>query len=261
MGTQLTMEDVANMTTDEKITALFGVCLANSKKLEAIGDIRLEMNEFKEEVTATCDEMKKYVSTFQDRLTALEESQESHSSKTNKRFVLNELYDKRFNLLFHGIKDSNTEEDLATKTATAEYILEELLCIPNAMSTIKIVDTHRLPQKPVKLNRAATRNSRPVCRPVAIKLSCVRDVDLVFTHLKNLKEVYDTRDKNESIYCTKHLPREMQRQRKALMPKFRKAIKEEKEAKFFVDYKTGNYRLKVEGEYVQMPKLRPEEEE
>ena len=40
MGTQLTMEDVANMTTDEKITALFGVCLANSKKLEAIGDIR-----------------------------------------------------------------------------------------------------------------------------------------------------------------------------------------------------------------------------
>ena len=48
----------------------------------------------------------------------------------------------------------------------------------------------------------------------------------------------------------------MQRQRKALLPKFKKAVNEKKDAKFKVDYKTGDYRLYIDSETVPLPKLK-----
>ena len=79
-------------------------------------------------------------------------------------------------------------------------------------------------------------------------------MELVYEHLSNLATVNADKPQNEKIYCTNHLPREMQRQRKALLPKLRKAKTEEKDAKFQIDYKTGNYNLYVDNELVPMPK-------
>ena len=251
----LTLDEFRALSTDDKLVQLFTLGLSNKNKLDEIGDVRKELDDFKEEVDTRCGDMEKFVGGFDERLTKLEQVQKEHAASTSKRFTMNELYDKRFNLLFHGIKDNNVEEDIDQKNANVEYILDELLCIPDYKNSIKIIDTHRLPQQPVK-KRTTTRNSRPVCRPIAIKVSCKKDVDTIFDHLKNLKEVNETRDANERIYCTKHLPKEMQRQRKAQMPRFRKAKKEEKDAVFKIDFKTGDYRLYVDNELIPLPKMK-----
>lgn len=246
---------IEEMTNDQKLDALFKMCIENSKILNAMGDIRKEMDDLKTEVNERCEITETKVTSIEDRLTLLEKAHSTHSTATNKRFVLNDLHGKKFNLLFHGVEDTNLEEDMATKTANAEYILDELLCIPDYKNKIKIVDTHRLPQKPIATKK--TRSSRPVCRPIVIKVSSKTEVDLVFAHLKNLSTVNDGKQQNERIYCTKHLPREMQRQRKAQMPKFKKARSEEKTAKFQIDYKTGDYRLYIDSEIVPLPKIKP----
>ena len=119
-------------------------------------------------------------------------------------------------------------EFIDTKLANARYILDELLCIPNAEDKIKIVDTNRLPQTKVTMLRLM-RQARPVCRPVGIKVSTAFEVGLIYDHLKNLATVNEGKETHERVYCTKHLPKEMQRQRKAQVAKFRKARREDKD--------------------------------
>ena len=169
MAENLTKAEIQAMTDEQKLTALLDICLSNSRKLSDIGDLKKEMIDFKNEVNERCQLTEDKVDLFDERLTKLEEAHSSHVKDTNKRYVLNDLYGKRFNVLFHGIPDNNVEDDFAAKQKNAEYILDELLCIPD-YDQIKIIDTHRLPQKPVT-KKKTTRNSRPVCRPIAIKVS------------------------------------------------------------------------------------------
>ena len=248
----LSQEEIADMSTDEKLSALLSICLTNQAKLGAIDDIQNDIKTFKDEVNERCETNEKTVSGFNDRLTALEEAHKAHCSNTNKRIVLGDLYGKKFNTLFHGMHDTNTEEDMETKQATAELILDEYLCIPNWKEKITIVDTHRLPQTPVRPKRG--RNAKPVCRPVVIKVATKEEHDLIFKHLTNLATVNSGKDDGEKVYATKHLPREMQSQRKAQLPKFKKARKEGKVAKFKIDFDTADYRLYINDELVPLPK-------
>ena len=250
-----TADDIVGMSTDEKLTALLRISLSNQAKLASIDAIKEDVATFKQEVTERCEASEQIVSGFEDRLIALEDSHKAHVRNTNKRFILGDLYAKKFNTMFHGVDDTNTEEDMETKQKTAEMILDEYLCIPDWQQKITIVDTHRLPQTPVKPKRAS-RNARPVCRPVVIKVATKEEHDIIYNHLKNLAEVNSGRNSDTRIYATKHLPKEMQNQRKSLLPKFKKAKKEGKSAKFKVDYDTGDYRLYIDNDPVPLPKAK-----
>ena len=212
------------MRTDDKLDALMLICLGNKSKLDEIVKLRADVENFKTEINQRCELTETTVLEFEDRISALEKGHDSHVASTNKKFVLQDVYSKRFNLLFHGIPDNNVEEDMQTKRNNAEYILDELLSIANFNDKISIIDTHRLLQKPIK-SKKTTRSSRPVCRPIVIKVGSIEQVDLIFEHLSNLDSVNDGKGNKERIYMTKHLPRSMQLQRKAMMAKFKKTDK------------------------------------
>ena len=60
---------------------------------------------------------------------------------------------------------------------------------------------------------------------IVIKFGSIEQVNLIFEHLINLDSVSDGKENNERICMTKHLPRSMQLQRKAMMAKFKKTDK------------------------------------
>ena len=91
----LSQEEIADMSTDEKLSALLSICLTNQAKLGAIDDIQNDIKTFKDEVNERCETNEKTVSGFNDRLTALEEAHKTHCSNTNKRFILGDLYEKK----------------------------------------------------------------------------------------------------------------------------------------------------------------------
>ena len=78
--------------------------------MDVLDKVQHEVKELKEAVTLRCEETEKAVDGFNTRLTELEQSHNSHVESTKKTVVINDIYSKRFNLLFHGIEDNNTVE-------------------------------------------------------------------------------------------------------------------------------------------------------
>ena len=125
---------------------------------------------------------------------------------------MQELYDKRLNILIHGIEeDGNNVWEKREKTIEkfAEF-LEKGLKIENP-DDVEFVDIHRLPQHPVN-NRGKTFH-----RPMIVKLLTMNDKNLIFKKLKNLKayniEKMQGRDFNSYVYVSEHLPVTFQQQK------------------------------------------------
>ena len=101
--------------------------------------------------------------------------------------------------------------------------LSEGLKIENP-EDLPLVDIHRLPQHPIY------RNKVKVNRPIVIKLYNNEDKRWLLSHLRHLKEYNNERKRrNDSIgtvFVTDHLPKIHYDQKKALMPLFNLARKE-----------------------------------
>ena len=72
-----------------------------------------------------------------------------------------------------------------------------------------------------------TNNKKKITRPIVIKFVNIFDKYQFTQNLKNLK-VYNTERKAKRpiasyVYASEHLPKELQKQKKALMPLFQKA--------------------------------------
>ena len=75
-------------------------------------------------------------------------------------------------------------------------------------------------------------------------MASVRDRNRILNHAKDhLGDYNKAHDTN--YYVKRHLPRQMQDQKKKLLPAFKKAIKQKKEAKFQIDFETGDYCLYI----------------
>ena len=176
-------------------------------------------------------------------------------SKSEVAYILGDLYNKRFNILFHGFEDKNQEESMEDRLKNASIILNDILEIPNA-NDIVIVDTHRLPQTPI-VKRASRGPSKPVCRPVVIKVTTVEDRKRIFDAMQaKYNDINDTKDENEKLYATRHLPKSMCEQRKNLLSKSKKARKEGKKTEWKIDYVTADYCLYIDGVKVPNPKTK-----
>ena len=71
--------------------------------------------------------------------------------------VMRESYDKRLNILVHGLKESENETKRQTKKTLETFLWDGLELDPDA---IKLVDVHRLPQRPLK--KAGNLKTRPI---------------------------------------------------------------------------------------------------
>ena len=141
-------------------------------------------------------------------------------------------YDKRLNLLIHGIKESwDPWETLEKIKKLIHNFMKDVLLIDDP-STISLADYHRLPQQPI------FRNNHKVHRPIIIKLTNSTDKKLIFTEQKNLKKYNEIRKSvdKKPHYITEHLPKQFQQERKALLPQF----KEDKPRKKKVSWRAEN---------------------
>ena len=133
--------------------------------------------------------------------------------------VMQESYEKQFNLLINGIEETDTSvgEKRETTLKLVQDFMKRGLQIKDPFA-IMVADYHRLPQHPV------LKNGIKVNRPINIKLTNSNDKRLIFGSLKNLKQFNNARKLNQqnSVYITEHLPKQFQLERKALLPAFKR---------------------------------------
>ena len=197
------------------------------KRLESIEaklanqDVRISAVE-----TSTSDNSEK-IATLQANFKQLKQE--------NKRnAVLRALYDRKLNGLLHGIKEGHKETRSDSKELVVKFFREALKL--NNADDITIVDCHRLPlEKPT--------NASNKIRPIIVKFLTQADKDCVFSQGTELKEY--NRINDLSCYITGHLPPAMQRQRKLLLPKFKKARLEKSSTRWLIDFTTGDYYLQI----------------
>ena len=96
--------------------------------------------------------------------------------------IMQESYDKRFNILFHGLEE-NSNSAWKTRDETLKILqnfMKEGLNIANP-SQIALADYHRLRQQ------TTYKNKVKVYRPIIVKATNAFDKNLIFSNLKNLK--------------------------------------------------------------------------
>ena len=181
---------------------------------------------------------------IEKRLSILEKKEEKHQDES----VMKESYEKRFNILIHGLEEDHSSawESRQETLKTIHKFMREGLCIENP-SRFVFADYHRLPQRPVYKNR------QKVDRPVIIKLTSAADKQEIFARLKNLKPYNEARllTNYRSQYVTQHLPKLFQEEKKQLMPFFKSARLLKKSTQWRAEH--GHYVLYVNHKKVNLP--------
>ena len=164
--------------------------------------------------------------------------------------VMRESYDKRFNVLIHGLPEdplNSWETPLQTLGLIHKFMKEAPLITDPTM--INVVDYHRLSQRPV-FNGKTRQN-----RPIIIKLTNATDKGRIFAGLKNLKAYNEARRKlnQGSTYVTEHLPKKFQDERKLLLPFFNETRKRNQRAQW--KPVNGHYALFIGVHKVDPPRI------
>ena len=159
-----------------------------------------------------------------------------------------ELYSKRFNYLIYGIDEIAWETREQTEKLFRKFLNEALkISDPNAFA---LADIHRLPQRPI-YNKEQTKTTRPII----IKFVNIFDKYQFTQNLKNLKtynaERKVKRQTTSYVYATKHLPKELQKQKKALKPLFQNAKRNKQKSAWKLQ--DSEYCLFVDDELVELP--------
>ena len=173
-----------------------------------------------------------------EKINKLDQNVKEFQIDTERELLEKEVYDKRFNLLIHGIEE-NSQSSWETKwesEAKFRKFLHHALKIPEA-HVVAIADVHRLPQHSI------TRKGKRVTRPIIVKLTSYSDKNLIMRSLKNLR-AYNEERKTKSegtadyVYVTEHLPRVLQQQKKLLLPAYKQAKKNGRRAVWRIEKAT-----------------------
>ena len=185
---------------------------------------------------------KKSLQNIMVRLEKLEESKNVQEIAN----VMQESYEKRFNILIHGIAETTDSawENPGQPTALVRTFMKERLLIQEPES-VSFVDCHRLPQ------RSVFRGGVKKNRPIIVKLTNAMDKRLIFRSLKYLRRYNETRRSLslDSVYISEHLPKQFQDERKTLFPMYKKAKKCNK--KIYWKAENGHYCLYVDGNKIE----------
>ena len=151
--------------------------------------------------------------------------------------ILADLYNKRTNLIIHGLPATNVNEDRNESLAQVQKFLKDNLKIDQR---IFIVDAHRM-----KSNNTIKKSPRWTASPLIFRVATLFDKDLIFKNLANLKP--SNSSTRQSIYITPHLPSSMVKQRTALLNKFKEAKRNKSSTKWQIDFSSATYCLYING--------------
>lgn len=228
-----------NLTSDEKMSEIFKAVLKIPNIQQEIQEIKTSLEFSIADVEAKVDDVKATTSVNRKEIERVE-------SDFNIRNIKRDLYDRRWNILIHGVEDDITRyEDYSVSEEKVREILRDALKLPN-WETMVISDCHRLPQKPLKLQRNL-RSGKKKRRPLIFKVTTRKDCNAVWDNVSNLKEFNDDQSADDKIYITKHLPKQLQDQKKALQKVYNKAKLQYKETEWKIDYDAGEINLLVDG--------------
>ena len=184
--------------------------------------------------SAHTDELQGKVSSLEDQLEVL-------YSDLKKDALMKESYEKRLNILVHGLRETESPwEKREDSLSLFRDFVKDGLKIDDPTS-IAVVDAHRLPQRPI------FKNGKRICRPLIVKLSTISDKNKIFGHVKNLKNFNEARNltllHDKFVYVSNHLPRDFVLQKKRLYPQYKEALS--KNLKPFWRIEDGSYNLYV----------------
>ena len=136
-----------------------------------------------------------------------------------KNAQMKESYEKRLNILVHGLRDTDSPWEKREESLTLFHdFMRDGLNIDD-LTSIAVVDARRLPQ------RHKYKKGTRICRPLIVKLATTSSKNKIFSHLKNLKNFDKTRNSSllhhKSVYVSNHLLRELVLQKKRLYPEYK----------------------------------------
>ena len=196
----------SKMVVIDRLEQKINNCQLQSSESEE--KVKKHLNEFSQDLKLKasmeeCENLRKKV-----------DQSESQCNAFQKEATAKESYDKRMNLLIHGLKEKSAWE---TKNET-KSIFEEFFKagLDLDASAVSLVDIHRLPQRPV------TKNGKRIDRPIVIKVATVMDKARITGSLRKLKMFNEGRKKDDPntlyVFVTDHLPKRFELQKKKLIP-------------------------------------------
>ena len=235
----MSIEQFEAASVEDKMTAIF-------QAVVKIPTMQKDINDLKESMEFSVAEVNKRVDKVESATVANKTSITDLESSINTALIKRELYDRRWNVLIHGVEDDITKyEDYHVSEEKVRDILRDGLQLEN-WDTIIISDCHRLPQKPLKPQRTLRSDKKNKRRPLVFKVTTRKDCSAIWDSCKNLQEFNDLRAADEKIYFTKHLPKQLQEQKKALQKRYNTAISQFKNAEWKVDYDAGEINLFID---------------
>ena len=215
-------------------------------------EIRHEIATYKQFVSDKCEAYEKDIRELKKNVLEKEAQDEIKN-------VLAESYDKRLNLLIHGLPESEDAWESSEKcTLLVRDFLKRELKVESADSMF-ILDAHRLPR--ARIASLQLNNGKPKVRPVIFKLATAFDKNTIMSHLKYLKD-YTVNVNKSKPYITQHLPMKFQKEKKAPASKFKTAWIKYKDTgekrhkpKWVINSKTGEYCVCINNEYTSAKSL------
>lgn len=180
-------------SVDEKLDLLINSIKKIEKKLDNFGDRLTKLEEKFDYLENKTDERYKRLNDGVEekiaRLSTRLLEVESFKTEIKTTEIMKESYNKRMNILIHGIEENDAspwETNEQTRKKFNNFVSEGLKLDPEA---IAVADIHRLPQRPKFIKGVK------VTRPIIIKLIHTKDKYQIFQNLKYLKNFNNNRQK------------------------------------------------------------------
>ena len=161
-----------------------GISATDSRVTEIAADFTLKHSKMS---TLIDDIMHRDIEQLQERNRDLE-----------AQIIEKESYDKRLNILIHGIDEEVNEQNLQTRQKFEDLLNYTLEIDPKS---IPVVDLHRLPQFSTQKNYKYR-----IPRPIIVKLQTAFDKRL-FSQLGKLKNLTNNTKESHPVFLTNHLPK------------------------------------------------------
>ena len=207
-------------------------------KLTDIDDKMKGFNARLEKVETHSGELEKRVKQVEESNSAvlsLEQQYKEAIRKTEVSRVLNDLHNKRLNIILNNIAQSTDTvwEEWDTSRDKVYDFLQNALKLD--VTNFVIVDAHRLRVKKPKAGRPL---------PLIFKVATMEQKRLIAKGLVNLKELNKDVEKHARVWVDlDHLPESMQKDKSALKELYLQARRNGKKPTFRADRETGQYCL------------------
>ena len=231
-----TKDDLKGLASKEDLTAMKEEVKADVNQL-----MDFRFGQMDQKLKSTTEANSIIVKNYEARIQQVESHLKEERERNRVKQVMNDMYNRRLNILLFGIED---DKDTETRDESEKKVREILITmqVDNA-STMKFIDCHRLPRKK-KEGTGKSGSGKAFCRPIIFRLDNMFDVNHIYDKLKTgLKAVNEQkhRDINNRVYMKRDLPKELLKQKRELQHKYQELYVANKSPSWYLDITNGKF--------------------